>query len=150
MFDQKLYGSALGEERIKLLTLVDIFEPLSREEIETITWDNLNTSVEQGEIFFTPMDLCETLFVLQKGRIRLYRATPEGREFTLAVLQSGTVFGEMVLTGQRLRNSFAQAMEESEVSAMCRADVERLVLDKPQVGLQLVHLLSDRLSTYEI
>jgi CRP/FNR family transcriptional regulator, cyclic AMP receptor protein len=32
---------------------------------------------------------------------------------------------------------------------MCRADVERLILDKPEVGLQLVHLLSDRLLTYE-
>src|SRR3712207_1586285 len=149
MFDQRQGGMALLEEPLKLLTLVDIFEPLSREEIEKIQWENLNTSVEPGETFYTPMDLCETLFVLQKGRIRIYRATPEGREFTLAVLQSGTVFGEMVLTGQRLRNCYAQAVEESEVSAMCRADVERLILDKPQVGLQLVHLLSDRLTTYE-
>src|ERR671917_1021487 len=139
----------LAEDRIKLLTLVDIFEPLSREEIEKINWRHLNTSVDEGETFYTPMDLCETLFVLQRGRVRLYRATPEGREFTLAVLQSGTVFGEMVLTGQRLRNCYAQAVEESEISAMCRADVERLILDKPAVGLQLVHLLSERLSTYE-
>jgi CRP/FNR family transcriptional regulator, cyclic AMP receptor protein len=150
MLDQSRYGATpLGEEQIRLLTLVDIFEPLSREEIEAIKWEHLNTTVEQGEIFYTPMDLCETLFVLQKGRVRIYRATPEGREFTVAVLESGTVFGEMVLTGQRLRSSFAQAMEESEVSAMCRADVERLILDKPEVGLQLVHLLSDRLTTYE-
>jgi CRP/FNR family transcriptional regulator len=139
----------LAEDRIKLLTLVDIFEPLSREEIEKINWKHLNTSVDEGETFFTPMDLCETLFVLQSGRVRLYKATPEGREFTLAVLHSGTIFGEMALTGQRLRNCYAQAVEESEVSAMCRADVERLILDRPEVGLQLVHLLSDRLSTYE-
>jgi CRP/FNR family cyclic AMP-dependent transcriptional regulator len=142
-------ATRLGEEQLRLLTLVDIFEPLSREEIEAIQWEHLNTTVERGEIFYTPMDLCETLFVLQKGRIRIYRATPEGRELTVAVVESGTVFGEMVLTGQRLRNAYAQAMEESEVSAMCRADVERLILDKPEVGLQLVHLLSDRLSTYE-
>ena len=149
MLDQRRNGAVLGEEQIRLLTLVDIFEPLSREEIENINWKHLNTSVEQGETFYTPMDLCETLFVLQKGRIRIYKATPEGREFTIAVVESGTVFGEMVLTGQRLRNAYAQAMEESEISAMCRADVERLILDKPEVGLQLVHLLSDRLTTYE-
>jgi CRP/FNR family transcriptional regulator, cyclic AMP receptor protein len=149
VLDQRRNGAVLGEEQIRLLTLVDIFEPLSREEIEKINWKHLNTSIERGEIFYTPMDLCETLFVLQKGRIRIYKATPEGREFTIAVVESGTVFGEMVLTGQRLRNAYAQAMEESEVSAMCRADVERLILDKPEVGLQLVHLLSDRLTTYE-
>jgi CRP/FNR family transcriptional regulator, cyclic AMP receptor protein len=150
VLDQSRYrATPLGEEQIRLLSLVDIFEPLSQEEIEAIQWEHLNTTVERGEIFFTPTDLCETLFVLQRGRIRLYRATPEGHEFTVAVVESGTVFGEMVLTGQRLRNSFAQAMEESEISAMCRADVERLILDKPEVGLQLVHLLSDRLMTYE-
>jgi len=142
-------GTVLGQEQIKFLTLVDIFEPLSREEIEAIHWKHLNTSVEEGETFFTLMDLCETLFVLQKGRVRIYRATPEGREFTVAVVGSGTVFGEMALTGQRLRNSYARAIEESEVSAMCRADVERLVLDRPRVGLQLIHLLSERLATHE-
>jgi CRP/FNR family cyclic AMP-dependent transcriptional regulator len=55
----------------------------------------------------------------------------------------------MVLTGQHLRNSYTQAIEDSEVSAMCRADVERLVLDKPRVGLQLIHLLSKRLAIHE-
>ncbi len=149
MFDREQAGAAPVEEQIKLLTLVDIFGPLSREELGEINWRHLNTTVQRGETFYTPMDLSETLFVLQKGRVRLYRANPEGREFTLAVLRSGTVFGEMVLTGQRLRNCYAQALEESEVSAMCRADVERLILDKPEVGLQLLHLLSDRLSSYE-
>jgi len=141
--------SAWGDERIRQLSLVDVFEPLSWEEIGKINWQNLNTSLKAGEVFYTPMDLSETLFVLQSGRVRIYRALPEGRELTLAVLESGTVFGEMALTGQRLRASYAQAMEESEISAMCRVDVERLVLDKPAVGLQLVHLLSERLAAYE-
>lgn len=149
MMHQRRGGPLLEKEHIRLLTLVDIFEPLSRDEIETIQWKHLNTSVAKGETFYTPMDLCETLFVLQRGKVRLYRATPEGREFTIAVAGSGTVFGEMALTGQRLRNSYAEALEESEVSAMCRADVERLILDRPRVGLQLIHLLSDRLATHE-
>jgi CRP/FNR family transcriptional regulator, cyclic AMP receptor protein len=130
--------------------MVDIFEPLSEEELKRIQWQHLNTTVEPGEIFYTPMDLSETLFILQSGRIRIYRATPQGREFTVAVLEAGTVFGEMSLTDQRLRGAFAQALEESEVSAMCRADVERLILGKPRVGLQLIHLLTERLTAYEI
>src|SRR5918995_5927186 len=141
--------NAVGGDHVRLLSLVDVFEPLSWEEIGKINWQNLNTKLGPGEVFYTPMDLSETLFVLQSGRVRIYRALPEGRELTLAVFEGGTVFGEMALTGQRLRASYAQAMEESEISAMCRVDVERLVLDKPRVGLQLVHLLSERLGAYE-
>lgn len=134
---------------LRTLSLVDIFEPLSPEELGRINWRHLSTRVERGEIFYTPMDLGETLFVLRQGRIRLYRKSPEGKEFTLAVIQSGTLFGEMALTGQRLRNSYAEGMEPSEVAALCRADLERLILEKPRVGLQMVHLLSGRLATYE-
>ena len=140
----------LVEEQIKLLTLVDIFGPLSREEIEKINWRHLNTSVEEGETFYTPMDLMRDALRLAEGPSATLQVQRRGtRVHPRRVLRSGTVFGEMVLTGQRLRNCYAQALEESEVSAMCRADVERLILDKPEVGLQLVHLLSDRLSTYE-
>ncbi|MGF1473866.1 MAG: Crp/Fnr family transcriptional regulator [Rubrobacteraceae bacterium] len=138
------------DHSLKLLSMVDIFEPLSREEIEEIEWKKLETRMQPGEVFFTPMDLSETLFILQEGRVRIFRKTSENREFTLAVFGSGTVFGEMALTAQRLRNSYAQALEPSTVSAMCNADLERLILRKPQVGLQLAHLLSERLISYEI
>ncbi len=137
------------EESLKLLSMVDMFEPLSRDEIEEIEWQKLETHVEPGEVFFTPMDLSETLFILQSGRVRIYRKTPEEREFTLAVFGSGTVFGEMALTAQRLRNAYAEALEPSTVFAMCRADLERLILNKPQVGLQLTYLLGERLMRYE-
>ncbi len=129
--------------------MMDVLEPLSREEIEGLDWKHLETHVEPGQVFFSPMDLCEALFFLRKGRVRIYKKSPEGRELTLAVVESGTFFGEMVLTGQRLRDAFAEGMEPSEVAALCRADVERLILEKPPVGLQMVHLLSHRLVVQE-
>lgn len=138
-----------GQEHVRLLSMVDIFEPLSQNEIRGIKWQHLNTTVDPGEIFYTPMDLSETLFILQSGRVRIYRCDSDGRELTVAILDAGTVFGEMSLTDQRLRGAYAQALEVSEVSAMCRADVERLIMDKPRVGLQLIHLLTARLVAYE-
>lgn len=89
------------------------------------------------------------MFVLWKGRVRIYRTTDGGREFTLATVEAGTVFGEMALTAQQLQEAYAQAMEPSELSVMRREDLERLMLEKPEVGLQITHLLSERLRRYE-
>jgi CRP/FNR family transcriptional regulator len=136
------------EERIRLLSLVDIFEPLSAEEIEGLNGQLSDIHLEPGEIFYTPQDRSERLFLLQKGRVRIYKTT-DSREFTLAMVDEGTVFGEMALTAQQLREAYAQAMEASEVSIMRREDLERLILDKPEVGLQIAHLLSERLRRYE-
>jgi CRP-like cAMP-binding protein len=137
------------KERIRLLSLVDIFEPLSEEEIERLNGQLPDRRLEEGEIFFGPDDPSERLFILQRGKARVFRITPDGREFTLAVIESGTVFGEMALTGQQLEGAYAQAMEPSEVSTMARADLERLVVEKPEVGLKIMQLLSERLRRYE-
>jgi CRP/FNR family transcriptional regulator, cyclic AMP receptor protein len=137
------------EERIRLLSLVDVFEPLSEEEIEQLNGQLSDVHLEPNEVFYTPQDLSERLFVLWKGRVRIYRTTDGGREFTLAMVEAGTVFGEMALTAQQMQGAYAQAMEPSELSVMHRADLERLMLKKPEVGLQISHLLSERLRRYE-
>ena len=136
-------------ERIRLLSLVDIFEPLSSEEIEHLSGQLPDTHLERGEMFYGPKDQTEKLFLLWKGKVRIFRTTPDGREFTLAIVESGTVFGEMSLTAQQLEGAYAQAMEPSEVSTMAREDLERLVLQKPEVGLKIMRLLSERLRRYE-
>jgi CRP/FNR family cyclic AMP-dependent transcriptional regulator len=59
------------------------------------------------------------------------------------------VFGEMSLTAQRLENAYAEAMESAVVCKMKRYDLERLVMDKPQVGLKVMSVLSERLSVAE-
>ena len=137
------------KERIRLLSMVDVFEPLSPEEIENLNGQLPDRHLEHGEMLYTPEERSERLFLLQKGKIRIFRTTPDGRELTLAIVESGTVFGEMSLTGQQLQGAYTQAMEPSEVSTMAREDLERLVLQKPEVGLQISHLLSERLRHYE-
>jgi CRP/FNR family cyclic AMP-dependent transcriptional regulator len=137
------------KERIRLLSMVDVFEPLSSEEIERLNGQLPDHHLERGEMLYTPADRSERLFLLQKGKVRIFRTAPDGREFTLAIVESGTIFGEMALTAQRLEGAYAQAMEPSEVSTMAREDLERLVVQKPEVGLKIMQLLSERLRRYE-
>ena len=143
-----MLASDFKNERIRLLSLVDIFEPLSPEEIERLNGQLSDIHLVPGEIFYTPADRSERLFLLWKGRVRVYR-TVDGKEFTLALVESGTVFGEMALTAQQLQGAYAQAQEHSDLSIMSRENLEQLILEKPQVGLQITHLLSERLRQYE-
>jgi CRP/FNR family transcriptional regulator, cyclic AMP receptor protein len=136
------------EDQVQLLSRVEILEPLSEEDIRGLLRRSLDTQLEAGETFFTPEDTSEKLFILKKGRVRIFR-TSEGRELTLAEIEAGTIFGEMALTAQRLRGSYAQAMEPSILISMSRADLEHIIEENPQVGNRLLHLLSERLRSYE-
>src|SRR5215208_1572478 len=78
-----------SEERIRLLSLVDIFEPLSSEEIELLNGQLPDVHLKPGEIFYSPEDRSERLFVLWKGRVRVYK-TADKRQFTLSVVEGGS------------------------------------------------------------
>lgn len=139
-------------ELVNLLARVDIFEPLQRDEIRELLNGLLRQNAEihlaQGEVFYTPRQSDGHLFILIKGRVRIYKM--EGsREFTLEVLDEGTVFGEIAFTPHRLRDAYAEATEPSILLAIVRDDVERLILQKPKVGIRMVTLLSERLHYYE-
>jgi CRP/FNR family transcriptional regulator len=137
------------EEKLRLLSMVDILEPLSRDEIKELSRRIPDTHYQQGQLLYTPKERSEALFMLKKGRVRIYRVGHDGREFTLTVVDAGTVFGEMSLTAQRLENAYAEAMERVIVCKMRKHDLERLVMDKPQVGLKMMGVLSERLSLAE-
>ena len=133
------------EEEVRLLSMVDVLEPLSEEELEELARRAPDTNLEQGEIFYTPDERGEKLFLLKKGRVRVYRVDPEGQELTLSVAEGGTILGEMALTGQHLPQLYLQALDPSLVVTLKRRDLEHLILANPEVGLRLMRLLSERL-----
>ncbi len=71
-----------SEDYLGFLSLVDIFEPLSSEEVEALGREGQEANLRVGEILYAPADRCEPLFVLKRSRVRLYRETLEGRKFT--------------------------------------------------------------------
>ena len=136
------------DQEVELLSKVDLFESLSKEEIRELLDENSDVRLEEGETFYAPWEQGGKLFILKKGRMRLYR-TEGSRQFTLEIVEAGTVFGEMAFSPYRLRESYARAMEPCVIFAMERAKVERLIEEKPQVGIRMISLLSERLHYYE-
>jgi CRP/FNR family cyclic AMP-dependent transcriptional regulator len=136
------------EEEVQVVSTVEILGPLSEEEIRELLRQTPDTHLHSGETFYTPEDATEKLFILKKGRVRIFK-TSDGRELTLTEIEPGTVFGEMALTAQRLQGAYAEAIESSILVSMSRSDLERIIEEKPQVGIRLINLLSERLRSYE-
>ena len=64
-------------------------------------------------------------------------------------LNEGAIFGEMSIIGQGMYDTFAEAAEECVLCVMSRADLERLVMEKPLVALRLVESLGRRVRELE-
>ncbi len=137
------------EERVRLLSIGNILEPLPPEEWEGLAQRAPDTHLGPGEVLRTPEERAEKLFLLKKGRVRVYAVDPEGHEHTLAVAESGSMLGEMAPTGQRLSGVYVQVMAPSVVCSLTRKDLDQLVLRNPEVGSRLVRLLGERLRETE-
>src|SRR5215217_8650510 len=129
-----------GRTQTKLLSLVDILEPLSQEELEELAARCPDIRLERDEDFYRPKDHDGGLFLIKEGRVRIYKLSPTGKQLTLVLLSAGTA-----LSSRRLQGLHAQALEPSVIAFMRRQELERLICESPEVGLRLVDLLAERL-----
>jgi CRP/FNR family transcriptional regulator, cyclic AMP receptor protein len=136
-------------ESIHYVAAGDIFRDLAsaeRAEVERLIAYNVYPS---GQIFHSPNELGEQLFVLRSGRVRIYKLSPEGRALTLMVLEPVTIFGEMTLVGQWLHDTFAEAMNECVIGVIGRDTLRRILERYPQVAIAFMELMGQRLRAME-
>lgn len=134
------------DERLPL-SEIDLFAPLSGEDIRYLEQRVPDVSLDEGQIFYTPRYCGENFFLLLEGRVRIYRAVGS-REQTLSIVRPGTFFGEAALAAFA-QGAYAQALVDSRVAMMHRAALRRLMADRPDVGMMMVEILIERLNVHE-
>ena len=135
-----------SEKEVKLLSLVDILEPLSVEETNRLRQRMPVLRLERGQTLYTPRYAAGVVFLLLEGRIRLYKVAG-GQELTLEVIEVGTMFGEVAFAA-RPQGAYAEALEPSRVGVVSLDSLGSLVRDRPEVALKIIGLLSERLHLY--
>jgi CRP/FNR family transcriptional regulator, cyclic AMP receptor protein len=142
-------GALAAYQSRKCFLTMDIFRDLEPEAMVAFEPQTEIRTYPKGQILYSQEDQAEVLFLLKRGRVQLYRPTPSGKRLDLAVIEPGTFFGEMPLLGESLRHAFAEAVEDSLICVMSRTDVERLMLERPQVALRMIEVLGRRLALCE-
>lgn len=131
------------------LTDVDLFRDLSRREMAALGARAPLRTVAAGQVVYSPLRPTSVLFIVKRGRIRLHHVTSEGRSVTTAALGPGAVFGEMDLLGMRMRATWAEALEPSELCLMSRTDVRELLFTDARIALRIAEQLSTRIADLE-
>ncbi len=137
-------------EKMRHLTTMDLFQDLSEKEREELDRMTTMTTVRRGKVFYRPEELGEVLFILKQGKVQLYRISGEGKKLVITVLEKGALFGEMALLGERMHNTFAEALTDCTICVMSRADLERLIMNRPKIALRILEITSQRLRDAEI
>jgi len=139
------------EEKVWLLSMVDVFETLPEEELEELAHLAQDASYERAESLPEPQEGGEKLYVLKEGRVQLYVRLPNEGEITLSVVEGGSIFGELAVASQGANQRIhARALVPSLVCTLKTEVLERLIERNPQVALAIVRMLSERLRLSEL
>lgn len=92
---------------------------------------------DRGGLIYHTEDPAETVYVLQGGRVRLYRIGTGAREVTVAVHETGELFGTAGLRAEGSYGHYAEALEGGEVLALGGETLRDLLRAQPALGVAL-------------
>jgi CRP/FNR family transcriptional regulator, cyclic AMP receptor protein len=117
------------------------FDP--RTFLATIGAGRKTLSVQKKSTIFTQGDSADSVFYIQKGKVRLTVVSKGGKEATIGILTEGSFFGEGALAGQVLRMGSADAMTDCELLRVDRkAMMEALHREHAFSDLFVAYLLA--------
>jgi CRP-like cAMP-binding protein len=106
--------------------------------------DELGRDYSDGEVVFWEGEEGNTMYVIQRGQVRVTKITGEG-DATIAILGPGEVFGEMALFAKQSRSTTVTAMEDARILSIDKAKFFQTVARDPSLAFNLLEVMSDRL-----
>ena len=124
---------------------VQLFSDLSETELRYLSERAVPRHFAPGELVFSEGDACTGLFVVESGKIRIFKSSPSGREQVLAVEGPPSSVAELpVFDGGKFPAS-AAAIEPSTLLFISKQDFHSLCLVHPQVALKVLRVVGRRL-----
>jgi CRP-like cAMP-binding protein len=97
----------------------------------------------KDQVVFTQGDVADTVFYIQKGRVKLVVISEQGKEAVVGILGPGQFFGEGCMNGHSVRIATTTAMEECVVTAITKTAMLATLHDQPKFSeLFMAYLLT--------
>ena len=126
------------------LSAVDIFAPLSPEEVSRLAASAESRTYAPGESIIRAGEAGDSMFVVNRGAVEVRIASHGGKVRTVAALDEGDFFGEMALFTGEPRTANVVATEETEVLEIGHLALKRLFESNPDLVESLSHIIEER------
>jgi CRP/FNR family cyclic AMP-dependent transcriptional regulator len=115
------------------LTGVEMFAGLEPEARQRVIAAAVPRTYRKGQLLFVEGDPGESLIVLRRGAVAVFRTAPTGERAVLNVVRPPGVLGEVSLLDASTRSASAEAIEDCSALALSRAAFLELVHSHPRI-----------------
>lgn len=128
-----------------LLRQLPIFSELDDSALRQVADRCVSRGFGAGRVLFASGDTCRGLYVIETGRVRIYRTSPDGKEQVLHIEGPGRPVAELPLFDGGPYPASAVTIEPSRLIFLARDDFEAMYRIHPDVAHAIIRGLGKRL-----
>ena len=121
----------------------------SYHDFSTLEKERKTRTFKKKDIIYREGDFGSYVYKIIKGKVKTYRINVDGKEFIHDLLKEGDFLGERALIQDKARTEFAEALEETELMLIPKADFEELIFKNREIAGHFIKILSKNLSQRE-
>ncbi|NOX65003.1 MAG: Crp/Fnr family transcriptional regulator [Chlorobi bacterium] len=126
----------------------NLFEGLDQSTMKRLNTITSMQEIKKSQPIYFAQDPSNSIFFLKKGRVKLTRTSPDGKEMIVALINPGEVFGEMSIVDADERTDYAITMDECLICAISKNDFREFIEKNPALNLKLTKLIGFRMRKY--
>jgi len=124
---------------------VPIFHGMTAEQICMLQQVTNNRSFLKGEYIFREGDPSETLYIVNKGLIKIHKSSESGKEQIFRLLFPGDFFGQSALLKTEYHYANAEAIDKTDICTINKQDFINTMEQNSGMAFRFMLALNERL-----
>lgn len=135
----------LSNKDAQVLASSTLFSGLNDDDSRALRSGMQTVSLHRADRLFSEGDIGDQLYVVLEGKIKLTRASSDGRETLISVHGPSDMFGELAMFDPEERKASATAVTDARLALLAHDDLRKCLETRPAVALHLLSALAKRL-----
>ena len=132
-------------DKERLLARHFLFAGLEADLLRRLAGLSETMTLARGDVLFYQGDEGDALYGIFDGSIRISLTSPDGKEFTINLMENGDVFGEIALLDGLSRTADARAGRDSRLMRIPRRAFLDLMDKEPRLMRHVIDMLCERI-----
>ena len=133
-----------------ILLNIPIFSGLSKDQIKQIGQIAVVKEMMKGNIIFSEGDEGNGFYIVVKGRVKVFKVSPEGKEHILHIVGPGETFGQVAVYAGRSFPASSSAITNIHLLFIPRTAFVELIAHNPSLAMSMLAVLSLRLREFTV
>ena len=130
-----------------MLANIPLFSCLGEPDLRVLEENSSVKTFPRRSILINEGDLTNSLYVIERGRVKVYLGDESGKEIVLATHGPGEYFGELALLDNAPRSASVMTLTEVSTVIITKQEFDALLEKHPHIAGLLLKGLTQRLRT---